>query len=82
MTDDTFVLASTADMCFMVDLVCLFMKMYLLALLQGNCLDLFHCAFLRKLLGSVRNITALCQHLLMAVLTDTDISVKPKYRPG
>ena len=41
--------------------------------------------FWRKLSGCVKNITAFCQHLLRpiksAVLADTDISVKPKYRP-
>jgi len=31
--------------------------------LQDNCLDLLRCAFLRKLSGCVRNITACCQHL-------------------
>jgi len=75
-----------ADACFMVHLVCLFMKMHLLALLQDNFLDLVHCAFLRKLSGCVRNITVFCQHLLRpiksAVLADTDILAKPKYRPG
>ena len=53
--------------------------------LQGNCLDLLRCAFLRKLSGCVRNITVFCQLLLRpiisAVLADTDISVKPKHRP-
>jgi len=44
--------------------VCLFMKMHLLALVQDNCLELVHCASLRKLSGCVRNITAFCQHLL------------------
>jgi len=63
----------------MVNLVCLFMKPHLLVLLQDNCLDLLRCAFLRKLSECVRNITAFCQ-LLSAVLADTDISVKPKYR--
>jgi len=61
------------------------MKPHLLALLQDNCLDLLRCAFLRKLSGYVRNITAFCQLLLRpitsAVLADTDILVKPKYRP-
>jgi len=55
------------------------MKPHLLALLQDNCLDLLRCAFLRKLSGCVRNITGFCQLLLR--LADTDISVKPKYRP-
>jgi len=46
--DDAFVSAATADACFMVDLVHLFMKMHLLALLQDNCLVLLCCAFMRK----------------------------------
>jgi len=75
-----------ADVCSMVHFVCLFMKTHLVALLQGNCLDLVNCAFLRKLSACVRNITAFCQHLLRpiksSVLADIDISVKPKYRPG
>jgi len=82
--DIAFVLAATADGCTMVHLVCLFMKPHLLALLQDNCPDLVHCAFLRKVSGCVRNITSFCQHLLKpiksAVLADTDISAKPKYR--
>jgi len=82
--DDAFVLVVTTDARFMVNLLCLFMKPHLLALLQDNCLDLLHCTFLRKLSACVRNITAFCQHLLRpiisAVLADTDISVKPKYR--
>ena len=49
-----------ADTYFMVHLVCLFMKMHLLALLQDNCLDLVCCASLHKLSGCVRNITACC----------------------
>jgi len=83
--DDTFISAVTADACSMVHLVCLLIKTYLLALLQGNCLDLLRCAFLSKLSGCVTNITGFCQHLLRpiksAVLADTDISAKPKYRP-
>jgi len=75
----------TADACTMVHLVCLFKKLHLLAFLQDNCLDLVHCAFLRKVSECVRNITAFCQHLLKpiksAVLADADISAKPKYRP-
>jgi len=71
-----------ADMCSMVHLVCLFMKTYLLALLQDNCLDLVHCAFLRKLYACVSNIIAVCQHLLRPIkwvdLADTDILVIPK----
>ena len=82
---DAFVSAATADMCFMIHLVCLFMKTHLLALLQGNCLELVHCVFLRKLSACMRNITVFCQHLLwlikLAILADTNISVKPKYRP-
>jgi len=69
----------------MVHLVCLFIKTHLLALLQHNCLDLVHCAFLCKLSGCVRNITVFCQHLLnlinLTILADTNISVKPKYQP-
>jgi len=57
----------------------LFMKLYLLALLQDNCLDLVRFVFLCKL-------SVFCQHLLklikLAVLADTDILVKPKYWPG
>jgi len=34
--DDAFVLAAMADMCSMVHLICLFVKTYLLALLQDN----------------------------------------------
>jgi len=74
----------TADVCFMVHLVCLFINMHLLALLQDNCLHLVHCAFLHKLTACVRNITAFCQDLLRliksAILANTDISVKPKYQ--
>jgi len=74
-----------ADTCFVVHLVCLFMKMHLLALLQGNCLDLVPCTVLRKLSACVRNITAFYQHLLRmiksAVVADTNILVKPKYHP-
>jgi len=82
--DGAVVLAATTDTCSMVYLVCLFIKPYLLALLQDNCLDFRCCAFLSKLSGCVRNITAFCQHLLRpiksAILADTDISAKPKYR--
>jgi len=42
--DDAFVLAAATDACSMVYLICLFMKMHLLALLQDNCLDLVRCA--------------------------------------
>jgi len=45
--DDAFVSAATANACFMVHLVCLFMETNLLALLQDNCLDLVRCAFLQ-----------------------------------
>jgi len=62
--DDGFVSDATANACFMVHLVCLFMKTHPLALLQDSCLDLVRCAFLRKLFGCVRNITASCQKLL------------------
>jgi len=48
---DAFVSAATADMCSMVQHVCLFMKTHLLALLQDNCLDLLCCTFLSKLSG-------------------------------
>jgi len=84
--DDVFVLAGTAAVCSMIHLVCLFMKMHLLELLQNNCLNLLRCAFLRKLSGCVTIITAFCQHLLRpiksgsAILADTDISAKPKYQ--
>ena len=72
------------SVCFMVNLVCLFMKTQLLALLQDNCLDLVCCDFLHKLSGCVRNITAFCQHLLRpsAVLVNIYIQVKPKFRLG
>ena len=49
--DDAFVSAATADACFMVNLVCLFVKPHLLALLQDNYVDLVRCVFLRKLSG-------------------------------
>ena len=79
---DASVLAAMADACSMVHLVCLLMKMHLLALLQESCLDLVHYAFLHKLAGCVRNITAFCQHLLRpiksAVLADTDDIGKTK----
>ena len=79
-------MTAMTDTCFMIHLVCLFMKTHPLALLQDNCLDLVCCAFLHKISGCVRNIPVLCQHLLrpikLAVLTDTNISVKPKYWPG
>ena len=42
--DDAFVSAATDDAYSMVNLVCLFMKPHLLALLQqDNCLELLHC---------------------------------------
>jgi len=65
--DKTSVLTGMADVCSMVHLICLFMKMHLLALLQDNCLELFCCAFLYKLSACVRNITAFCQHLLRPI---------------
>ena len=46
---------------------CLFMETNLLVLLQDTCLDLLRCAFLRKLSGCVKNITAFCQHLLRPI---------------
>jgi len=72
--------AAIADTCSMVHLVCLIMKTYLLALLQDNCLDLVHFAFLCKLSACMRHITVFCQHLLRLILADTnndkpDISV-------
>ena len=73
--DDAFVSAETVDACSMVNLVCLFMKPHLLALLSDNCLDLLCCGFLRKLSGCVRNITAFCQLLLRPI-----ISARPIYR--
>jgi len=75
---DAFVSAATADARSMVNLVCLFMKTYLLSLLQITVLN-------SSLSACVRNTTAFFQHLLrpikLAVLADADISVKPKYRP-
>jgi len=56
--DDAFLSAATADACSMLNLVCMFMKPHLLALLQDNRLDLLRCVLLRKLSGCVRNITA------------------------
>jgi len=61
--NEAFVLSSMADSCSMVNLVCLFMKMHLLSLLQDNCLDMFRCAFLHKLSGCVRNISVLSKLL-------------------
>jgi len=52
--DDVFVSAATADACSMVHVVCLFMKTHLLALLQDNCIDLVHCAFLASCLHAWR----------------------------
>jgi len=76
-----------ADVCFMLHFVCLFMKTHLVALLQDNCRDLVHCAFLCKFSGCVRNITAFCQHPLRLIKSAKrpipifhDISVKPKYQ--
>ena len=45
-----------ADTSSMVHLLCLFMKMHLLALLQDNCLVLVCSAFLHKVSAYVRNI--------------------------
>jgi len=79
--DDPFVSAATADACFMINLVCLFMKTHLLALLQDNCWLASLC-FPAQVVWKRRNITAFCQQLLKpiksAVLADTDISVNPK----
>jgi len=60
--DDAFVSAATADACSMVDLVCLFMKAHLLALLEINVLTWF-VVLSRKFSACVKNITVLCQHL-------------------
>jgi len=81
MIDDAYISAATAGACFVVHLVCLFMKMHLLvlALLQDNCLDLVRCVFLRKLFVCVRNITAFCQHLLR--LIPIYMLVKSNYQP-
>jgi len=82
--DDALVSAVMANACFMVHLVWLFMKTHQKTLLQDSCLDLVRCAFLRKLSRCVRNIIAFGQHLLnqLAVLANTDISMKLKYQPG
>jgi len=58
--DDVFVSAVAADMCTIVHLVCLFVKMHLLVLLQDNCLDLVRnrCAFLCKMSVCVKNINS------------------------
>jgi len=42
--DNVFVSTGTADVCFVVHFVCLFVKTHLLALLQDNCLALVYCA--------------------------------------
>jgi len=72
-----FVSAAMADARSMVHLVCLLMKTHLLALLQHSCLDLVHCAFLRKLFACVTTTTAFCQHLLYRPVWPI-----PTYRPG
>jgi len=54
----------------MVHLVRLFMKMHLLVLLQDNCLDLVHSAFLRKLSACVTNITMFSQNQLRLIGAD------------
>jgi len=66
--DDAFVSVVTADACFMLTLVRLFLKLYLLPLLQNNCLDLLLCVFLCMLSGCVRSITVFCQHPLRPIL--------------
>ena len=79
--DDAFLLAATADACTMVHLVSLFMKPNLLALLQDNCLDVVHVlslvqgVWMREEYNSVLSTPAEAD-------ADTDISAKPKYRPG
>jgi len=66
----------------MLYLVYLFMETHLLTLLQDNCLELFCCAFLRKLSACVRNIhNSILSTPTDAILADTDILVKPKYSP-
>jgi len=42
-------LAAVADTYSIVHLVCLFIRMHLLALRQADYVDLVHCAFLHKL---------------------------------
>jgi len=86
--DDACVSGATAVVCSMVHRVCLFMKTHLVAFLQGTSLDKLIWLivfFLRKLSACVRNITAFCQDLprpiKSAVLADTGISMKPRYRP-
>jgi len=56
--DDAFVSAAMANACFMVRLVCLFVKTHPLPLLQANCLDLVHCAFMREEYYSVLSTPA------------------------
>jgi len=81
--DDVFVSAATTNACFMIHLVCLFMKRHLLALVQDNCFDLVHCASLRKLSGCVRNITAFCQHLLRPIsIYQQNPNIGRLYWPG
>jgi len=49
---------------------------------QDNCLDLVRCAFLHKLSGCMRNITAFCQHLLSPInryIGKKQISARPIY---
>jgi len=78
-----------AKACSMVYIVCLFMKMHLLALLQDDCLDLVRCAFLRKLFACLRNITVFSQHLrpiksavLPILIYWQNSNIGPIYRPG
>jgi len=72
--DDAFVLAATADAYSMVNLICLFMNRIC-----------SRCCKMIVLSGCMRNVTAFCQHLLRpikaVVLADTNLSIKPKYRP-
>jgi len=73
---DAFALVVTADARSIVNLVCLF-ETAPASVVMGYCLNFLHCAFLHKLSGCVRNITAFCQLLLRliisALLADTDI---------
>jgi len=67
-----------ADACSMVHLVYLFMKTYLLALLQDNYLDLVQCAFLCKLSACERTIIVFCQHLKISRFSQCRYICKPQ----
>jgi len=75
-----------ADAFSMVDLVCVFMKTYLVALLQDNCLDLVHCAFLRQVVYICEEYNSILSTPtkadLINLLANTNISVKPTYHPN